>query len=96
MPIANRETPYLPKSNIFSWRSSDFSSNFHKNDVRYNLRISETPKMIGKVETDTIKRERRKTLSMIAVIKVEVTTNITHINPQQTNLLKMIKTNDLY
>ena len=52
--------------------------------------------MIGKVETDTIKRERRKTLSMIAVIKVEVTTNITHINPQQTNLLKMIKTNDLY
>ena len=73
------------------------SAKLHKVwDKKRNLKISETPKMIGKVETDTIKRERRKTLSMIAVIKVEVTTNITHINPQQTNLLKMIKTNDLY
>ena len=73
------------------------SAKLHKVwDKKRNLKISETPKMIGKVETDTIKRERRKTLSMIAVIKVEVTTNITHINPQQTNLLKMIKAKDLY
>ena len=42
--------------------------------------------MIGKGETGTINRERRKT--MIAVLAVEVTTNITHINPQQTNPLK--------
>ena len=42
--------------------------------------------MIGKVETGTINRERRKT--MVAVLAVEVTTNITHINPQQTNSLK--------
>ena len=82
------------------WYLNNVSSGFCKVaqvwDKKRNLKISETPKMIGKVETDTIKRERRKTLSMIAVIKVEVTTNITHINPQQTNLLKMIKTNDLY
>ena len=43
--------------------------------------------MIGKVETATINRERRKT--MIAVLEVEVTTNITHINSQQPNPLKM-------
>ena len=43
--------------------------------------------MIGKVETSTINRERRKI--MITVLAVEVTTNIMHINPQQTNPLKM-------
>ena len=43
--------------------------------------------MIGKVKTGIINRERRKT--MMAVLAVEVTTNITHINPQQTNPLKM-------
>ena len=43
---------------------------------------------------NSIHRERRKT--MIAVSEVEVTTNITHINPQQTNSLKMIKKNGLH
>ena len=43
---------------------------------------------------NSISRERRKT--MIAVFEVEVTTNITHINPQQTNSLKMIKKNGLH
>ena len=42
----------------------------------FYLKIAETPKMIGKVETGTINRERRKT--MVAVLAVEVTTNITH------------------
>ena len=50
--------------------------------------------MIGKVEADTINRERRKTV--IAVIEVEVTTNITHMNPQQTNPLNMTKKNALH
>ena len=43
-----------------------------------NLKVAETPKMIGNVKTGLINRERRKT--MIAVLAVEVTTNITHIN----------------
>ena len=50
--------------------------------------------MIGKVETGTINRERRKT--MVAVLAVEVTTNLTHINPQQTNPLKMRKKSGLH
>ena len=50
--------------------------------------------MIGKVETGTINRERRKT--MVAVLAVEVTTNITDINPQQTNPLKMRKKSGLH
>ena len=33
---------------------------------------------------------------MIAILEVEVTTNITHINPQQTNPLKMTKKNGLH
>ena len=45
--------------------------------------------MIGKVETGTINREIRKT--MITVLEVEVTSNITHINLQQTNPTKMTK-----
>ena len=49
--------------------------------------------MIGKVESSTIYRERRK--AMIAVLEVEVT-NITHIKPQQTNALKMTKENGLH
>ena len=35
--------------------------------------------MIAKVETSTIYREWRK--AMIAVLEVEVTTNITHLKP---------------
>ena len=50
---------------------------------------SRNSKMIEKVETGTINRERRKT--MIAILEVEVATNITHINFQQTSPLKMIK-----
>ena len=37
--------------------------------------------MTGKVETGTINGERRKT--MIAVLEVEVTATITHINSQE-------------
>ena len=44
-----------------------------------------------KGRTGTINREKRKTM-----IAVEVTTNITHINPQQTNPLKMTKQNGLH
>ena len=50
--------------------------------------------MIGKVETDTISRERRKIT--IAVLEVEVATSITHINPKEANPLKMAKKNGLY
>ena len=50
--------------------------------------------MIGKVETNTISRERRKTT--IAVLEVEVTTSITHINPKEANPLKIAKKNDLH
>ena len=72
-----------------------FSSMLHKVwDKERNLKIEETLKVIGKVETGTINRERRKTI--IVVFEVEVTTNITHINPQQTNPLKMTKNNDLH
>ena len=59
-----------------------------------NLKIAEPPKMIGKVETDTINRERGKT--MITVLEVQVTTNITHINLQQRNPIKMTKKNGLH
>ena len=45
------------------------------------------PKTIGKVETDTINRERRKTM-----IAVQVKTYLTHINSQKTKpLLKVQK-----
>ena len=54
---------------------------FNSHDINTVENTSCIP--IGKVETDTINRERRKT--MIIVVAVEVTTNITHINPQQTN-----------
>ena len=50
--------------------------------------------MIGRVETGTINRERRKTMTV--VLEVEVTTSISHINLQQTNPLKMTKKNDLH
>ena len=50
--------------------------------------------MIGKVETGTINTERRKTI--ITVLEVEVTTNITHINLQQANPTKMTKKNGLH
>ena len=50
--------------------------------------------MIGKVDRGTINRERRKT--MIAVIAVEVTTNITQINQQQTNPLKMTQKSGIH
>ena len=50
--------------------------------------------MTGKVETGTINRGINKT--MISVLAVEVTTNITHINSQQTNPLKMTKKNGLH
>ena len=49
--------------------------------------ITEIPKTIGKVETDTINRERRKTM-----IAVQVKTYLTHINSQKTKpLLKVQK-----
>ena len=60
-------------------------------EKKRNLKIVETSKMIGKVETSTINRERRK--AMIAVLAVGVTTNVSHINSQQTNTLKMTKKN---
>ena len=63
-------------------------------DKKKNLKIAETPKMIGKVDTDTISRERRKTT--IAVLEVEVTTSITHINPKEANPLKIAKKNGLH
>ena len=50
--------------------------------------------MIGRVETGTINRERRKTMTV--VLEIEVTTSISHINLQQTNPLKMTKKNDLH
>ena len=50
-------------------------------------------KMIGKVETDTINREKKKK-TIVVVLAVEVKANITHINPKQTNPLKMTKKND--
>ena len=62
-------------------------------DKKRNLKIAETPEMIGKVESSTIYRERRK--AMKAVLEVEVT-NITRIKPQQTNVLKMTKENGLH
>ena len=68
------------------WYLNNDSSGFRKEK---NLKIAETPKMIGKVKTGIINSERRKT--MIAVLAVEVTANVTHINPQQTNPLKMTK-----
>ena len=55
-------------------------------EKKRNLKIAKTLKMTGKVETSTINREVRKT--MIAVLPVEVTANITHINSQQTKPLK--------
>ena len=50
--------------------------------------------MTGKVETSTINRDIRKT--MAAILTVEVTTNITHINPQQIKPFKMTKKNGLH
>ena len=63
-------------------------------DKKRNLKIAEPPKKIGKVETGRINRGRRKT--MIAVLEVEVTINITYINLQQTNPIKMTKKNGLH
>ena len=52
-----------------------------------NRMITVIPKTIGKVETDTINRERRKTM-----IAVQVKTYLTHINSQKTKpLLKVQK-----
>ena len=56
--------------------------------------VSRTPKIIGKIKTGTINRESRKT--MITVLEVEVTTNITHVNLEQTNPIKMTKKNGLH
>ena len=63
-------------------------------DKKRNLKIAEPPEMIGKVEIGTVNRERRKT--MVTVLEVEVTTNITLINLQQTNPIKITKKNGLY
>ena len=63
-------------------------------DKKRNLKLAEPPKIIGKVETGTINRESRKT--MITVLEVEVTTNITHVNLEQTNPIKMTKKNGLH
>ena len=66
------------------------STMLHKfREKKRNLKIAKTLKMTGKVETSTINREVRKT--MIAVLPVEVTANITHINSQQTKPLKWWK-----
>ena len=62
-------------------------------DKKRNLKIAESLKMIGKVETGAINRERRKATTSIH--EVEVTTNITQKNPQQTNSIKMTKKNGL-
>ena len=48
--------------------------------------ITEIPKTIGKVETDTINRERRKTM-----IAVQVKTYITQINSQKTKALLKVQ-----
>ena len=80
------------------WYLNNASSGFH--NAAQSLRKEKKPqdsrnwKMIRKVETGTINRERRKT--MIAVLTVEVTTNITHINFHQRNPLKMTKKNGLH
>ena len=50
--------------------------------------------MSGKEEIGTVNRERRKT--MVTVLEVEVTTNITLINLQQTNPIKITKKDGLY
>ena len=50
--------------------------------------------MFGKIETSKISRiNRERKNTIIFALAVEVTTNITHINPQQT---KMTKKNDLH
>ena len=41
-------------------------------------------------------QQRKKKKTRMAVLAVKVTTNITHINIQQTNPLKMIKKNGLH
>ena len=48
-----------------------------------NPKIAENPKINGKVETSKINRERRNTITVTRA--ADVTTNITHINHQQTN-----------
>ena len=50
--------------------------------------------MIEKEEIGRVNRERRKT--MVTVLEVEVTTNITLINLQQTNPIKITKKDGLY
>ena len=48
-----------------------------------NHNIAETPKITGKVETSKINIQRRNTITV--ALAVDVTTNIAHINRQQTN-----------
>ena len=55
-------------------------------EKKRNLKIAETPKMIGKIENRAISIKTRKTITF--VLEVEVITNITHINPLQTKLRK--------
>ena len=63
-------------------------------DKKRYLKIAEPPEMIGKEEIGRVNRERRKT--MVTVLEVEVTTNITLINLQQTNPIKITKKDGLY
>ena len=65
-----------------------------RTNVKKGKEIGETLKMIGKLRISTINIERRKTI--IVVLAVEVTTNKTHINPQQTNPSKMTRKNGLH
>ena len=44
-------------------------------DKKGNLKIAETPKMIGKVETGTINRERRKTMTVVLEVEVKTQHN---------------------
>ena len=75
---ANYENDILWQLNWIMGERFQVSAMLHKVwDKKRNIKIAETPKMIGKVGTGTINRERRKT--MIVVLEVEVTTNITHI-----------------
>ena len=63
-------------------------------DKKRNLKIAEPPEMTGKEEIGRVNRERRKT--MVTVLEVEVTTNITLINLHQTNPIKITKKNGLH
>ena len=67
----------VPEQRFFM--SSQCSTKFEKK----NPKIAETPKITGKVETSKINRERTNTITV--TLAADVTTNITHINRQQTN-----------